>query len=206
MELQRALAEVAAIREQATRSEVYRGYRSIPVALSGVIGLAGAWLQPASTSADPIAFVIYWISIALAAGGVGISEIGANYLMHDDALARARTRRVVGQMLPGLLAGAAITVCFVRLSPTQVPLLPGIWAICFGVGIFASRPFLVEASGWAALYYYTAGIVLLWTARGPDTLGPWSVGGIFGVGQLLTAALLYRNLETPAPPGRSGRR
>ena len=54
----------------------------------------------------------------------------------------SRTRQVVGQFLPSLIAGAIISASFVRLSPTLVPLLPGLWAICFGIGIFASRPYL----------------------------------------------------------------
>jgi hypothetical protein len=199
MELHRALAQVAAIQDQATRSEVYRGYRSIPVAMSGGIGLAAAWLQPDRLTADPIAFVIYWTLAAVAAGAVGVSEIAYNYAVHDEALARRRTRRVLGQILPSLLAGAIITACFVHLSATLVPLLPGVWAICFGVGIFASRLFLVRASGWVALYFYIAGVWLLWTARGPETLSGWAVGGVFGVGQLLTAAVLYRNLEYDGP-------
>jgi hypothetical protein len=195
MELHRALAQVAAIQDQVTRADVYRGYRSIPVAMSGLIGLLSAWLQPAGLAADPIAFVIYWSSVAAAAGFVGISEIAYNYVVHDEALARRRTRRVVGQILPSVLAAAIVTGCFVRLSTTLVPLLPGVWAICFGVGIFASRPFLVRSSGWVALYFYAAGVALLWTARGPDTLNAWAVGGTFGIGQLLTAAVLYLNLE-----------
>lgn len=195
MELHRALAQVAAIQDQATRTDVYRGYRSIPVAISGLIGLVAAWLQPAGLAGDPMAFVIYWTAIAAASGFAGISEIVYTYVVHDDALARRRTRRVVGQMVPGVLAGAAVTACFVRLNASLIPLLPGIWALCFGVGIFASRPFLVRASGWAALYYYAAGVGLLWIARGPETLSPWSVGGTFGIGQLLTAVVLYLNLE-----------
>ncbi len=196
MELHRALAEVAEIRDRAARADVYRGYRSIPVAASGLIGLAAAWLQPSGLEADPFAFVLYWIVVAASAGFVGVSEIVYNYVVHDEAMARRRTRRVVGQLVPGLLAGVIITACFMRLGAALVPLLPGVWAICFGVGIFASRPFLVRSSGWVALYFYAAGIVLLWNARGPEMLSPWSVGGTFGVGQLLTAALLFWNLET----------
>jgi hypothetical protein len=195
MELDRALAQVAAIQDQIARSEVYRGYRSVPVAASGVIGLAAAWLQPRGLAADPLAFVAYWIVIALCAGFVGASEIVYNYIVHDNALARRRTRRVIGRLLPSLLAGAIVTVCFAHLSAALVPLLPGLWAICFGIGIFASRPYIVRASGWVALYFYVMGVALLWTARGPETLTAWAVGGTFGVGQLLTAAVLYWNLE-----------
>ena len=76
-----------------------------------------------------------------------------------------------------------------------MPLLPGLWALLFGLGIFASRPYLVRASGWVALYFYAAGAALLWFARGPETINAWAVGGTFGVGQLLTACVLYWNLE-----------
>ena len=201
LELPQALAQIAEIRAQAAKAEVYRGYRSVPVAASGLIGLAAAWLQPPGLAGDPLAFVLYWVTVASCAGFVGISEIVYNYVVHDETLARRRTRRVVGQMLPSLLGGALVTVSFVHLSATSttsttlVPLLPGIWALAFGLGIFASRPYLVRASGWAALYFYAAGAVLLWTARGPETLNAWAVGGTFGVGQLLTAGVLYWNLE-----------
>ena len=133
--------------------------------------------------------------MAAAAAIVGSSEIAYNYIVRDHALARQGTRRVVAQLLPSVLGAAIITICLVRLSPELVKLLPGIWAICFGIGIFACRPFLVRASGWVALYYYAAGIALLWTSSGHETLNAWTVGGTFGFGQLFTAAVLYWNLE-----------
>jgi hypothetical protein len=81
------------------------------------------------------------------------------------------------------------------LSAALVPLLPGLWAICFGIGTFASRPYLPRASGWVALFYYAAGMALLWIARGPEPLRAWWVGATFGTGQLLAAIVLYWNLE-----------
>jgi hypothetical protein len=195
MELPRALAQIAEIHDQVTKTDVYRGYRSVPVAASGLIGIAAALVQAPRLVADPVGFVVYWMVVAACAGFVGVSEIAYNYVVHDEARARRRTRLVVGQLLPSLLGGAIVTLALVRLSPTLVPLLPGIWAILFGIGIFASRAYLVRASGWVALYYYAVGVVLLWNARGPETLSAWSVGGTFGVGQLLTACVLYWNLE-----------
>lgn len=195
MELPQALAQIAEIRAQAAKADVYRGYRSVPVAASGLIGLAAAWLQPAGLSSDPIGFVVYWVTVAGCAGFVGVSEIVYNYLVHDEALARRRTRRVIGQLMPSVGAGALITATLVDQGSAFVPLLPGLWALSFGLGIFASRPYLVRASGWVALYFYAAGAVLLWTAGGPETLNAWTVGGTFGVGQFLMAAVLYWNLE-----------
>jgi uncharacterized membrane protein HdeD (DUF308 family) len=199
MDIPRALAQIEQIHEQLAKGEVYRGYRSLPVAASGLIGLFAAWLQPRTLGHDPVGFVIYWTVVALCAGFVGVSEIAYNYVVHDDSGARRRTRLVVGQFMPSLLAGVIVTASFVRLSAALVPLLPGLWAICFGVGIFASRPYLPRASGYVALFYYAAGVALLWIARGPEPLAGWWVGATFGAGQILAAMVLYWNLERTQP-------
>jgi hypothetical protein len=159
------------------------------------MGLLAAWLQPTGLSRDPTGFVIYWMVVATCAGFVGVSEVLYNYIVHDEAYSRRRTRRVIGQVLPGLALGAAVTAACVHLGETYVTLLPGLWAILFGLGIFSSRPYLVRASGWVALFFCVAGVALLATATRPETLNPWAVGGTFGVGQLLSACVLYWNLE-----------
>jgi hypothetical protein len=196
VDVTRALDQIAEIHQQIAKGEVYRGYRSVPFAASGVMGIAAAWLQPATLgTVDPVGFVLYWTAIAVGAGFVGSSEIIYNYVVHEGASDRRQTRRVIGQFLPSAVAGAAIAVCFTHLSAALVPLLPGLWAICFGIGTFASRPYLPRASGWIALFYYAAGFTLLWFARGPEPLTGWWVGGVFGAGQLLAALVLWWNLE-----------
>ena len=192
MDLSRALGQLADIHQQIAKGEIYRGYRSLPIAVSGLIGLAAAWAQaPGLGAGDPIGFVLYWTSVAACAAFVGASEIIYNYVVHDDRASRRQTTQVVGQFLPSVLAGAVITLSFVRLSAALVPLLPGLWAICFGIGIFASRPYLPRASGWVALFYYAAGVALLWVAR----IGGHSANRNFCTGQLMAALVLYWNLE-----------
>ena len=196
MDVTRALDQIAEIHGHLAKAEVYRGYRSLPVAASAVIGFAGAWLQPAALgTTDPLEFVVYWLAIGACAAAIGGSEIAHNYIVHEDATGRRRTRQVVGQFLPSLVGGALIAVSLAGLSPALVALLPGLWAICFGLGIFASRPYLPRASGWVALYFYAAGFVLLSMARGPHALNGWWVGGTFGAGQILAAFVLWYNLE-----------
>lgn len=196
MDFSRALSQIADIHQQLAKAEMYRGYRPLPLAASGLMGFAAAWMQaPSLGSSDPVGFVLYWTVIAACAGFVGASEIIYNYIVRDDRTERRRTRQVVGQFLPSVLAGAVITASFVHLSATLVPLLPGLWAICFGIGTFASRPYLPRSSVWIALFYYTVGVALLWVARGPEPLRGWWVGGTFGMGQLMAAAVLYWNLE-----------
>jgi hypothetical protein len=196
MELSKALDRIAEIHEQIAKGEVYRGWRPLPVACSGLAGFAAAWLQtPALGAADPIGFVLYWTAVAIAAALVGSGEILYNYASSDDALGRRRTRRVVAQLVPSLAAGAVVTVALARLSAGLVPLLPGLWALFFSAGIFACRPYLPRASGFVALFYFLAGACLLWIARSPEALSGWWVGGTFGTGQLLAAIVLYWNLK-----------
>lgn len=195
MDVTRALDQIAEIHAHIAKGEVYRGYRSLPIAASGAIGVAAAWLQPAEMARDPIAFAIYWIGVALTAMLVGSSEILYNYIVYETASGRRQTRKVIGQFLPSVLAGGAIALCFCRLDPALVVLLPGLWAICFGLGAFASRPYLPRATGWVALFYYAAGFVLLLLTRGATSLSGWWIGATFGTGQLLAALVLWWNLE-----------
>lgn len=190
MDLSRALADIAEIQAQMAKGEIYRGYRPLPLVASGVIGLAAAWLQPQRLGAgDAVGFVVYWSGVAVFAALVGASEIIFNYVVHEGDAARRQTRRVVGQFLPSVLAGAIVTVTIARLGTAFVPLLPGLWAICFGIGAFASRPYLPRGTTAVALFYYAAGVWLLWNAPAM-ALNPWSVGGTFGAGQIVGAAVL----------------
>jgi hypothetical protein len=192
----RALKQIAEIHEQLAKGEVYRGWRPVPVALSGVVGLAAAtWQSTAMGSLEPWGFTLYWLAVAAVAILVGCAEIAWHYLLRSTETERRQSRQVIGQFLPALVAGAIATVAVMRLSPALVALLPGLWALFFGVGVFAARPYVPRQSIWVALYYWTTGLGLLWFAQGADQISPWTVGGTFGVGQLVAAATLYWNLE-----------
>lgn len=196
MHVSRALEQIAEIHQQLAKGEVYRGYRPLPVACSGLAGLLAAAVQPSALGwHDPMGFVMYWTTVAAVSGLVASSEIVHNYVVRESSTERRRTRRVTAQFLPALAAGAIVSGTFVRLSPALVAALPGLWALFFGLGIFASRPYLPRASGWVALFYFAAGVTLLWLSPTGVPRSPWSVGGTFGTGQLLAAMVLYWNRE-----------
>ena len=198
----RALEQIEAIHDQLAKGEVYRGWRSLPVAASGVVGIAAAAWQGGSPD-QPWSFVGYWLAVAVVAFAVGCSEIAWHYVRHADETERRRTRLVIGQLSPALVAGAIATIAIMRLDPPAVAILPGLWAMLLGVGIFAARPYLPPACIWTALYYWTVGLLLLWWAAGADGVAPWAVGVTFGVGQLLAAFTLYWTLERRQTRGDS---
>ena len=198
-DVSRALEQIAEIHEQLGRSTVFRGWRSIPVACSGIVGLlAAAWQSGQARPLEPVTFTTFWLAVGTLSLLVGCAEIVWHYVARADELERARARHVVGQLLPALFAGALATGAFIRINPALAVLLPGLWALFFGVGIFATRPYSPRGSSWIALFYWTAGLVLLWTAGTIAELSPWTVGGTFGAGQLLAALVLYMTLERPA--------
>jgi hypothetical protein len=172
-DVSRALAQIAAIHDQLAKAEIYRGWRSLPVAGSGLIGIgAAAWQSVFMRPLEPLTFAVYWIAVAIAALFVGCAEIVWHYVRHAGETDRRRSRRVIAQFLPALLAGVIVSAALVRLSPALVVLLPGLWSLLFGVGIFATRPYVLSASVWVARYYWAAGLALLWVAGGVDTLSP----------------------------------
>src|SRR5262245_46002662 len=144
----RALEQIAEIHEHLAKGEIYRGWRSIPVACSGLVGIIAAGSQPALNAWG---FTFYWLIIGTLARLVGCSEIAWHFVMRATATERRRSAQVLGQFLPSLVAGALATGALVRFGPEFVRLLPGLWALLFGVGIFAARPYVPRASGWVAL-------------------------------------------------------
>ena len=197
MELREALSRIAEIRERLERADVFRGYRALPVAFSGVLAVAAGLLQPLLVP-EPVedlrGYLTLWLGVAaLSAAATGLSILlrGAS----ESPGARAVTRLAVGQFLPCLLSGACVTAVLVRFTPESVWLLPGVWQVLFGQGVFASCRLLPRGTFGVACFYLFAGCCCLGLARGEHALSPWAMALPFGVGQFATAALLYWALE-----------
>jgi hypothetical protein len=190
MEVRDALDRLDRIHEQLTKAEVYRGFRVPAVALVGCVGLLAAsgqaWAVPPG---EPAAFVWYWSAVGAAGALVGFAAAVRSYFFREDDFERRRTRRVMGQFLPCVLAGALLTAALAR-SEAFVPLLPGAWAVVFGLGIVAVRPHLPRAVGVIGVGYVLAGgLLLAWLPAEPSG---WCVGGVFGTGHLITAVALWK--------------
>jgi hypothetical protein len=198
-ELREALSQIAEIRQQMARAEVFRGYRSLPVAFSG--GLA--WLAAAAQAAwipeptrDLPAYLSLWITAA--AGGILAAGVEMTLrAMRSSRWSREATWMAVEQFLPSIAAGGLLTIVVVRRAEESAWMLPGLWAILFSLGIFASRRLLPRAITGVALYYLAAGLLCLGLAQGAWALSPWAMGLTFGGGQMIAAVVLYQTLERP---------
>ncbi|MBY0589172.1 hypothetical protein K2X85_18510 [bacterium] len=198
MELRDAMDQIDAIRRQVARTTVFRGYRSVPVAFSGFLAILTAIVQHWILS-DPVTLVHAYLALWLLAACASLVAAGVEMTYrswrNDQPLQRELSLLAAEQFLPSLVAGSMLTTAIVRSAPGQVWMLPGLWSIVFGLGIFASYRLLPAATFWVAAYYMIAGGVALVVGQGPYALSPWLMVLTFGVGQSLAASILYWNLE-----------
>jgi hypothetical protein len=200
MELREAMTQISEIRLQLARTEIFRGLRALPVAMSGLLALAAAGFQAAwvSRPAEHLsAYLTLWIGAAVVSAVAAGVEMGWRWRAATSPWAREKTWLAVEQFLPCLAAGGLLTFVVVRVSPEVAWMLPGLWQILFSLGIFASCRLLPRAIFGVAVFYLASGLASLALARGELAFSPWAMGLPFGTGQLLAAAVLYRTLECP---------
>lgn len=192
--LAEALNSLSEIHAHLAKGEVYEGIKARPVMLSGLIGILAATVQPRFvTENDPVNFVWYWLLTGAVCALAGASCAIVSYFREDDELARRRTRIVAGQFVPCLAAGVFLTLALMPVMDRSIGLLPGLWAMLYALGLFATRPYLPRATGWVGLYFIVAGTLLVSLLPMAVIPSPWSIALVFALGQFGLAFVLYRN-------------
>jgi len=209
MELREALTQIAEIRQQMARGQLFRGYRAATTAFSGLAAIVTGLLQPMLAPApqsNPKPFVLLWsTAAALCLVAVGVEMI-VSTRRSQSQVQRQLTLLAVEQFVPSVAAGGLLTWIFCDFLPAEIWMLPGLWMILFSLGVFASARLLPRAVFVVGGFYLIAGVVALLVSRGalgsPGTAGdstwrfsPWLMMGTFGTGQLATSAILYFKLE-----------
>ncbi len=198
MDLNEALTQVAEIRRQMARAEVFRGYRSVPVAFSGLLA-AAAGVYQAGRIGDPTDQLGPYLALWLGAAVIGAMGAGLEMTVRAWRAPLPWARRVtwlaVEQFLPSMAAGGLLTFVLVRTAPESAWMLPGLWQILFALGVFASFRLLPRATFGVGVFYLATGLACLAWAKGPWALSPWVMGLPFATGQFLAAGILYWTLE-----------
>jgi hypothetical protein len=197
-ELRQALDDINAIRSQVARGTQFRGYGPLSIASSGILAMLvaaaeGRWAQ--SSAHDLRRFLLVWISTAALAVSMSALETVFRVRRVHSGLALEMIQAAVEQFLPCIVVGLVLTLVLMRIAPQDSWMLPGLWAVLFSLGVFASCRFLPRQMFAVGAWYLAAGLVSLLVAAGHHTLLPWAMGISFGVGQLLVAAVLHFGFE-----------
>ena len=194
-DLHKALADIGSIRQQLAAGTMFRGFGPAVVAATGLLAAATAtaqsiWLD--DPTHQPLAFLGAWAVTAVASAALIGAEMIARTRRHHAGLADAMLMNAVEQALPAGVAGAAIALVLVQFAPETLWLLPGLWQVLVGLGIFASVRSLPRAVAFAGAWYVAAGVLVLALSSQTQTLSPWTMGVPFAVGQLLLAVILHQ--------------
>jgi hypothetical protein len=197
MELREALGQIDEIRQQMARTELFRGYRSLTVGVSGVSALAAAAIQPFLVEPENQLrdFLVLWVLVAGANLAMAAIQLWRRVRLANSRLERQATLLAAEQFLPSIFVGAVVTLCVYRYAADAAWMLPGLWSLIYSLGIFASYRLLPRQVVWVALYYVVAGATCLIWGQGAGALAPWQMALSFGGGQILGAAVLYWTLE-----------
>jgi hypothetical protein len=189
----RALAQISAIRNQMAKATEFRGYGPATFAVTGAVAaLAGLaqqrWLpHPAEHTT---AWLAVWIGVATVSSAlIGVEMVGRSRRLHVH-LANDMIRAAVEQFLPAAIAGGALTAVLATAAPQSLWLLPGLWQMLFGLGVFASCRFLPRPMLLVGAWYLATGMICIALGGGAQAFAPWTMAAPFGVGQALVAAVL----------------
>jgi hypothetical protein len=193
-DLDKALADIFAIRNQIAAGTAFRGYGPATVAATGGLALLTMlvqflWLE--DPTGHPLVFFSGWAATALVSGAMIWVEMQARSRRHHSGLADAMVHQAVEQFLPASVAGALLAVMLWKFAPETLWMLPGLWQVFVSLGIFASVRSLPRSVAFGGAWYIVTGFATLLFASQSHTLSPWTMGLPFVIGQLLMAAILH---------------
>ncbi|MFC7663353.1 MULTISPECIES: hypothetical protein [Methylorubrum] len=193
-DLDRALADIVAIRMQIARDTAFRGLGTATLAATGGLALAvaaGQSLFLDDPTGRPVAFFGLWIAAAIAACGlIGFEAVRRSRQVHSG-FADAMVFNAIEGFLPAGGAGLCLGLVFARFVPEGLWMLPGLWQVLVGLGLFASIRILPRPMQLVGAWYLLAGLAVLALASETHHLSPWLMGLPFAVGQGGLAVIVH---------------
>ncbi len=143
-----------------------------------------------ATAVDASRYVAMWLACLIFALAVNYGAIALWLARNWTLRARCELRTVGMTIAPAILTGGLLTAALVNRH--LYGLLPGLWCVCYAMGLFASRAMVPRGVLAVAALFGTAGTALLF-AQDINALRWWVMPATFGVGQLLIGALVLRD-------------
>jgi hypothetical protein len=198
-QLNDALAEIHAIRAQIALGSEFRGYGPVSVASTGALALVVACAEAHWRGDRESNFGVYlaiWSVTAMIALVLSGTETVLRARRVHGGFAEHMIYQAAEQFLPAVASGLLLTAVVVRFALAAEWLLPGLWQMLFGLGMFASARCLPRSIVLVGFWYLATGLVTIAALPSGGSISPWAMGIPFGIGQLLVAAVLQFGYES----------
>lgn len=200
MEVSRAIADLEEVRTRLAAVQRFRGLSGGAAFASGIAAVVSGAIQAASVpipanASEDTRYVTIWIACLACSLVVNYGAIVVWLLRHWSVRSRVELKTVGMTILPSIVAGGLFTAAFVARG--ELGLLPGMWCLCYALGLIASRAMAPPGIGWIAALFAASGTALLF-APGGNALAWWVMPATFGIGQIVIGVLVSRDAMVEA--------
>ncbi|HWT04238.1 MAG TPA: hypothetical protein VN224_00645 [Xanthomonadales bacterium] len=198
MDVTRAIADLDEVRSRLASVQRFRGLSGSAALASGLGALGTGMVQlavvPAPRTADDAArYVAIWIACLAFALALNYGAVAVWLVKNWSFRTRSELQTAAVAIVPSVVAGGAFTAAL--LARGEIGLLPGTWALCYGLGLLAARSMLPRRVAVVAFGFAAIGSTLLF-APGINALVWWVMPLTFGAGQTVIGVLMLRDEAT----------
>ena len=192
-DLEKALEDIADIRDRVQATRAFHGFGPLVVAATGVLGLiAGALQATVPALQSGAGWMNLWHGVALIAVGLIFGEMALRRRKETQGLSNSDLWTAFERFMPAFFTGGALSLALWSSASDLIWLLPGLWSILLGLGLFAALPTLPGGIRIVAGWYLLAGLGALIWALGARATPPLVMVIPFAGGQFLMAFQLER--------------
>ena len=194
MELERALSDLAEVRDRLAQVQRFEGYSGPAAAASGALAIVAGFVQMQlapipRTSEELHTYVLIWMSCLGLALLLNYGAV-AMWAFKKRGGAQSQFRSAAFLIAPSVLLGGALSVALVDHSAYGV--LPGAWFAFYTIGLFASRGVIPQATLAVTFAFAALAILFLVTPLSANALEWWVMPLGFGLGQVTIGALIWK--------------
>lgn len=187
-DLNRALTDIRSIRRQVAQTTEFHGYGPLTLFTTAFLAVITGVVQThwlPEPAALPAQYVGLWLTTALLSAALIATQMLTRSNRLHSGMADEMIQLAVTSFLPAAVTGAVLPFVLLRVAPTEVWLLPGLWQIVLGLGIFASCRGMPRLMLVAGVWFLLTGFACLFLgdtrALAPLTMsGPFAVGMAYG--------------------------
>jgi hypothetical protein len=192
-DLNQALVDIRSIRRQVAETTEFRGYGPLTLSATAagaiVAGFAQAHWVP-KPAIQIVQYVALWLTTAAVCATLIATQMVTRAHRKHTGMADEMMRMAVVQFLPAAIAGAILPFVLLRGAADAFWMLPGLWQIIFGLGVFASRRCLPRPMILVGGWFLLTGFVCI--GQGDSrSFAPAFMSGAFAIGMALVAAIHY---------------